>query len=307
LNVTNSTISNNAGSGIYMSNLVPGSYILGSNIFGNTSYGVYNNSSNPLYAIDARYNWWGSDSGPSPFGSGDAINGRNVCDPTCHLVYDIVLVNPWLGSGGEVIYNSSPSSYWTWWTSDPVNTIFGNYIYQYTDLSIPALGPDFNFQRTYNSSMGYTGPLGVDWTHSYNVFITEPTDSQVVLVQREDGRKDQYTILTNGTFMAPPGINDVLSYDGTTYTLTLKDQTVYTFNTSNKLASITDPNGNSLTLSYTGDNLTSITLADGRTITFAYNATRLSSVTDLLGRVQSFSNTGTLLTYSVDTNSKTTN
>ncbi len=306
LNIANSTISNNGSYGIRMSNLVPGSYILGSNIFGNINYGVYNNTSNPLYAIDARYNWWGSDSGPSPFGSGDAINGRNVCDPTCHMVYDIVLVNPWLGSGGEVIYNSSPSSYWTWWTSDPVNTVFGNYIYQYTDLSIAALGPDFNFQRTYNSSMGYTGPLGVDWTHNYNVLITEPMDSQVVLVQREDGRKDQYTILTNGTFMAPPGIYDQLTSDGTTYTLTLKDQTVYSFDTSNRLASITDPNGNSLALAYSGDNLTSITLADGRVISFTYNATRLSSITDPLGRFINFSNTGTLLNYSVDANRETT-
>jgi RHS repeat-associated protein/uncharacterized repeat protein (TIGR01451 family) len=307
VNITNSTIRDNGSRGVSVQ-YATDSYIMGSNIYGNTNYGVYNATTNTAYAIDARYNYWGANNGPAPIGSGDAINYRTVCDGTiCWNVYDIVIVNPWTNSNGEIIYYAAPSTPWSWWVADPVNTIFGNYIYQYTDLVVPALGPDFNFQRTYNSSMAYTGPLGVNWTHNYNIFISDPINSDFVILQREDGRKDIYTRNEDGSYDPPTGIYDKLTFDGSTYTLTLKNQTVYTFNAANKLASISDPNGNRISLTYTGENLTTITMADGRSITLSYNGTRLSSLTDPLGRSILFNDTGTLLYYSVDANGKTTN
>jgi RHS repeat-associated protein len=305
VSITDSTIRDNGNRGLYVKYAVNSS-IHNSNIFNNGSYGVYNGTTNIDYAIDARYNWWGSESGPSPFGSGDAINGRNVCDPDCHMVYDIVWVNPWLGSEEQVIYNSSPSSYWSSWVAEPVNTIFGNYVHQHTDMSIPALGPDFTFHRTYNSNMDYDGPLGKNWTHNYNIRATMPATSTVVIIQREDGRKDQYIRLEDGSYDSPPGVYDILESNGITYTLILKDQNIYTFDTFGLLESIRDRNGNTVTLGYSSGNLTTIAMADGRVVTLTYNGSRLNTLTDSLGRVVHFSDTGTLLSYSVDVTGKKT-
>ena len=56
--------------------------------------------------------------------------------------------------------------------AEPVSTGNGNYLYQHTDLVIPGRGMPLVFQRSYNTLDNYYGPLGVNWTYSYNIFLT---------------------------------------------------------------------------------------------------------------------------------------
>ena len=279
------------------------SQIHNSSICGNTTYGVYNMSTD--HVVDARYNWWGDASGPAPFGSGDAINGRYTCTPPpCHYEYDIVLVNPWQGSPGATSYNSSSSTEWSAWEAEPVNVVFGNYVYQHTDLPFPGRGLDFAFQRTYNSNVTDAGPLGVGWTHSYNITATEITTDTVV-VRRADGRLDQY-IWQGSAYTPPPGSHDQLAEVGSTFVLTQTDQTVLTFDAQGRLASMKDRNGNTMTFGYSGGNLTTITLPDGRTVTLTYSGNRLTSLTDPAGRTVGFGYTGDYLTVVTDARGFTT-
>ena len=200
ISINHATISDNNTPGVYLGSgtgIVTNVVVHNSNIISNTNYGIYNSSS--AYPVDARYNWWGDASGPAPIGTGDAINYRTVCDPTCHNVYDLVLVDPWIGSPVSDSLNSSPSTFWTIWNADPVNMVFGNYIHQATDLSILNRGVPFNFQRTYNSNSTYNGPLGLGWTHSYNMAASETTTG-TVQIRQPDGRIDAYLVNTDGSY-----------------------------------------------------------------------------------------------------------
>jgi hypothetical protein len=66
---------------------------------------------------------------------------------------------------------SKVSSY----SGDPVNTALGNFTYQHSDFSIPGSGLDINFTRYYNSQGGLDSPMGVYWSHSYNIYVHEDT------------------------------------------------------------------------------------------------------------------------------------
>jgi len=288
--VTDSTISQNGDDGIWI-NRALNATIQNTNIYNNADYGVYNGTSDTSYAIDARYNWWGDASGPSPYGSGDAVASN-------------VLVNPWFGSTTSTSYNSVPSVPWSAWEADPVNVIFGNYIHQHTDLAFPGRGLGFAFERTYNSNVSDDGPLGIGWTHAYNITATETIDGDV-LVRRADGRLDHYA-LEDGAYTPPPGSHDQLSKTGSTFVLTQTDQTILNFSTLGYLSAMTDTNGNALTFTYSGSDLINVTLSDGRAVTLTYSGGHLTGLTDPAGRAISFGYTGDYLTSFTDTRGRVT-
>ena len=332
LSVSNSTFHNNGNSGLYASGSIRDVIITGSifaengdtgarvgsentaiarnnSFYGNGTYGLYNHSDVP---IDARYSYWGSNDGPAPYGSGDAINTWEEWDPVCecYVTVPAVIFTPWRNDGGEVVgppppqTGGTPSNPNTSWEAEPVNVVFGNYIYQYTDLAFPTRGEDFAFRRTYNSASTDDGPLGPGWTHTYNITATQTTTNTVV-VRREDGRKDLYTDAGNGTYLSPPGIYDTLTCDADHFVLTRKDQVVYTFNADGTLATITDPNGNTTSLTYSGGKLTTVTGPAGRQVTFTYSGNLLTQISDPLGRTVSFGYTSGRLTSVTDLRGQT--
>lgn len=306
--ISGSTISNNTN-GLQLYSVDSGS-IHFSNIIGNQNFGV---NVNPRRVMDSRYNYWGSNDGPSPFGSGDTINTYQQYDPVCqcNVTLPAVFYNPWLDTAGNVVglqpveAYGVPSNTATAWASDPVNVVFGNYSYQYTDLAFPTLGEKFAFRRSYNSAFNNNSPLGVGWTHNYQITAIQ-SGSDTITVQREDGRKDLYIVAGNGAYTAPPGVFDRLLWVTDHFELTLKDQTVYTFNPNGTLASITDPNGNATSFVYTSGLLTSITEPTDRQVHFTYTEGMLTQITDQLGRSVNFGYTGDRLTSVTDVNGKTT-
>jgi RHS repeat-associated protein len=182
-------------------------------------------------------------------------------------------------AGNSVTVNST--------TTETVNTATGNSYVSISDLVVPGRGLRFHFVRSYNSLDPYSGPLGVGWTHSYNIVLSVD-NSGAVTVKEADGQEHVFQPgTTAGTYIAPSGVYDVLANTGTnTYRLTRPDQTVLSFgpialnSTIVRLLSITDKNDNTQTLAYdaTG-NLITFTDVGGGTFTFAYDS--LNHITSL--------------------------
>ena len=81
------------------------------------------------------------------------------------------------------------------------------------------------------------------------------------------------------------------------YILRKKDSNLtYTFSTDGKLSSISDTNGNTLTLTYSAGQLMQVTNNFGKALTFQYNGTHISSVTDPKGQVITYAYTSGNLT-----------
>jgi RHS repeat-associated protein len=172
--------------------------------------------------------------------------------------------------------------------SEPVNTATGNYYLQRTDLALPGRGTPVVFTRTYNSQDPYSGPLGVGWTHTYNVSLVEGTDG-VVTVKHADGREERYAPQGGGQYICEtPGIFSVLqkNSDGS-FVLTFKNLSQYRFGQAGSLTAIVDRNANVVTLSYGGDgNLRTITDTVGRSVALTYDGSnRIVQLMDPIGRI----------------------
>ena len=198
------------------------------------------------------------------------VDWQNLIQEETETEIDNNRFTPIIGYAGQELgqHNRSPNS------GDPVNTAIGNFTYDKTDLVLPGRGLNVNFTRYYNSQGGYESPIGVYWSHSYNMYIrTTPypgTDDREVVYG--DGKRHLYLPDGSNGFIPPEGIyNTLVKNADNTYTLTQKDQVKYNFDTDNRLYSIVDRNGNTITLTYTGGNLTKITDTVGREINIDYN------------------------------------
>ena len=99
--ISNNTISENGGDGVDLDEDMDQDYQLVvspcNNIFGNSDYGIDNDSGE---MVDATYNWWGHKSGPGGVGpgSGDEVSGDVDYDPwqssPCEVVGRIAAVPP---------------------------------------------------------------------------------------------------------------------------------------------------------------------------------------------------------------------
>jgi RHS repeat-associated protein len=174
-------------------------------------------------------------------------------------------------------------------TNEPISTGNGNYYFQHTDFTVPGRGMPLVFQRSYNSLDNYAGPLGANWTHSYNVILSQPVTGTVI-VKWGDGHGETFT-LSGGNYVAQPGVFNTLTknLDGT-FTLSRKDQTQFAFSAGGAVTSIRDKNGNTTNLAYDlSGNLIQITDTVGRNLVFAYDASnRITQITDPIGRTVSF-------------------
>jgi RHS repeat-associated protein len=183
--------------------------------------------------------------------------------------------------------------------AEPISTGNGNYFYQHTDFIVPGLGLPLTFTRTYNARDSYSGPLGANWTHNYNVILRQSSDGGVS-IRWGDGHSEAFS-LSSGIYFPQPGVFSILreNLDGS-FLLTKKDQMQYAFSSVGKLTSIRDRNSNTVTLTYdAGGNLTMVADAAGRNLVLTYDASnRIRQVADPIGRIFSFtySNANDLVT-----------
>ena len=186
----------------------------------------------------------------------------------------------------------------------PVDVATGKMWADQDDLFIDGPIP-LNFVRRYNHKLRSTnGTFGYGWTHSYSMTVSVGTGAanfkdwtgrQILFPQRLDGGY---------------GMNKIhqMSFSAITggYRVTTKDGTQYNFNTSGKLTSIVDRNGNTVTLTYSGNYLSSVSDPFGRTLTLGYNGSyKITSLTDGTRTVTYTYDGSTNLATAVDATSKT--
>ena len=202
--------------------------------------------------------------------------------------------------------------------SEPITTGNGNYLYQRADFTIPGRGMPLLFSRSYNSLDNYAGPLGMNWTHSYNIVLTASATNAVV--KWGDGHEETFTF-SAGTYVPQSGVFSTLvrNADGT-FVLTQRDQTQFAFSARGPLANIKDKNGNTILLTYGSTGmLRQVTDTVGRSLNFSYDASnRVNQITDPIGRtvnflydannnlVQAADPAGGVTTFAYDTNHRVT-
>lgn len=175
-------------------------------------------------------------------------------------------------------------------SGSPVELASGNFVYSTRDLLIVGLGPAVNVSRVYNSRDMRKGPFGNGWSSPYDQRLVETTDGTQLfaICSQPNGKREVFRRLAGGSYQPPPHVHAALTKnsDGT-HTLRESDGTVRGFDADGKLTSITDRNGNSLTLSYdTVGFLISLTGASGRIVQLTKGADgRVESITDPANRI----------------------
>ena len=161
-----------------------------------------------------------------------------------------------------------------------VNTAIGNYVRSWVDASVPTVGPALEIVRTINTYDDRVGPFGPGVQFNYDISVTaESTGATVVL---PDGRHESHLAPTGGStvFGPPAGITSELRNASGGYEYETADSTVYTFNASGVLQTITDRDGQTLTFGYTNGDLTTITDdLSARSITLGWDGSRVNEIT----------------------------
>ncbi|HTB50375.1 MAG TPA: RHS repeat-associated core domain-containing protein [Solirubrobacteraceae bacterium] len=172
--------------------------------------------------------------------------------------------------------------------SHAVNCATGNESISQVDLSVGGRGPGLTLTRTYNSQAAVSasshGPFGYGWSAPYGASTEEPA-TYYRTVTTDEGSVLRFIFVENHWVSVSPLIQATLSAEGSEYILTYPDQTKYTFASSGLLKSITDRNGNTITMHRSGEGrLESVTDEKSRAITFSYNgAGEISEAKDPLG------------------------
>jgi RHS repeat-associated protein len=237
--------------------------------------------------VNAASNWWGATSGPEVSGQAATGGGSKVSTS--------VTTTSWLGSAFETDHKRGNFP-WSMKGGEGVDVASGNFVFTENDLSIPTIGFPLEVVRTYNSQIAgtVTGDFGYGWTWTYGTNLNTAADANGgVTWEQPDGAKSYFKKNPgDGSFTPEQGIYAELTYDSgsLTYTLKHKDQTKWVFNSSGKLISQIDQDGNTTTIARDGaGKITTITEPTGRTLTVLYSGNFISKITDPLNRTLNYS------------------
>lgn len=268
--IKNSMIARSSTYGIRVSSGLP--KIEWNRFRGNANDGVYYGGSGTLSAPN---NDWSCGSGPKPAGCGDSVSSNVKWQPA------VSLPEPDGSCRGEESQCGEGA--------DPVSLATGQLSYAHRDLLLTSKSRNpLEFARAYSSgSSGDTG-LGQGWSQTGLASATE-LESGEVLVVRQDGRQDLFQKTETG-FKAPSGVTDTLAKIEGTFQLTTLRSTVYRFDSSGRIASVTDDHGLKTTYAYNGNGrLATITDPSGQTLSFSYNGSNhITLVKDSTGREVKF-------------------
>jgi YD repeat-containing protein len=165
-----------------------------------------------------------------------------------------------------------------------VNAASGNLVITRQDEFLIGLGPDAAISRTYNSlaTVG-DGDNNDKWQASlYRRIIGTDGDATVTRVDW-DGSETIYTKVSAHNYICKDGDGayDTLVYGGSQWTWQDGDSRIRDiYNSSGKLTSTSDLDGNSLTYTYTGALITRVTTQNGEYTNLTYNGS--NQLTDLV-------------------------
>jgi RHS repeat-associated protein len=264
--ITNSTIRKSSSSGIYVEG--SGTPKIEWNRFRGNSKGLtYTGAGN----LSAPNNDWGCANGPKPAGCGDSVTSNVKWNPAVSL--------PELN--GQCRGQESQCGE----GADPVSLATGQLSYSHRDLLLTNKSEvPLEFVRAYSSGSAADTGLGPGWSQTGLASATELA-SGAVLVVRQDGRQDLFYKTESG-YKAPSGVTSTLAKVEGTFQLTTLEGTVYRFDASGRIASITDDHSLKTTYAYDANGrLATITDPSAQTLTFTYNASNhITAVKDSTGR-----------------------
>ena len=181
----------------------------------------------------------------------------------------------------------------------PINLATGNTFVTETDLSVPGLGGGLSLTRTWSSLLpsaqsSYPFMFGARWRSTYEERLVYVSGDGTIKYLRADGSVWSFAVVTVGTpnvYQAAAPANDTtttLTSGTPSWTLAFKNGETRLFDaTSGALLSITDRNGNTTQLAYdTSNRLATVTDPAARHLTFNYpigSTTLVSSVTTDVG------------------------
>jgi YD repeat-containing protein len=181
-------------------------------------------------------------------------------------------------------------------TYSSVNTLHGNVFTVIPIIGWFGRGPSMNMALYHNSAnvdsalnltegMGFS--LGEGWSTSYSdllILDDDETPTEIIAIA-EDGTQTVFE--KNGSVWDPPaGVHDTLEQDGTTWTLTHKNQSYHEFEQDGVyalLSTVGDAFGNALTVVRDGENedrIDKIVDDPGRELRFEYTDGMLTSIHD---------------------------
>ena len=209
-----------------------------------------------------------------------------------------------------------------------VNVANGNLLLHSVEVQIRGTGEDLSIDAYYNSKLNtnYYQEFGQNWNIGLgrDVYLDLSNVSTGVILYGTTNYEAYFAHNTDGSFTSPPGINATLKDNGnSTYTLTYHQSgQKWLFGSNNSLASITDKNGNSISMQESGATTSSITDTQGRVVSVQHNSSgrithffspssartsysydgnnNLASSSDLLGKTTNYGYTGTDLTTITD-------
>ena len=190
-------------------------------------------------------------------------------------------------------YTVDPIGLENFWgyTKDGVNPANGNLVLKETDQSIPGRGIPVSVTRTNNSRKSTTaGIFGYGWFSNIETRIIDAGSGPITLVDG-DNTRHIFGESIGGGYVSAGGIYLTLIKNADlTYTITQADGTKVNYNTSGKVASIVDTNGNTTAFTYdVNGKLTTMRDASGRTTSIAYGTNGyVSSITDPANRTVAY-------------------
>jgi RHS repeat-associated protein len=177
-------------------------------------------------------------------------------------------------------------------TGKPINCASGDFWHTFTDISVPGRGPALQLQRTYNAfGHGSDSMFGYGWSDSYDMNLTTDASGNVT-VNQENGSVITFAPNGAGGYTAPSRVTASLAAnsDGTFALTDFHGGVTHTFSATGQLLRISDRNGYTSMLSYTGSTLSSVTDQAGRSLTFTTDSNgHVTTVTDPAGRQTSYS------------------
>ncbi|NTV63569.1 MAG: hypothetical protein HGA65_08545, partial [Oscillochloris sp.] len=163
------------------------------------------------------------------------------------------------------------------------------------DATAPATALPLAFGRvaTSDAVQRFTpGPFGAGWRHNL-AYTLQRSDQSTVMITGPTGATRRFVKNHAGAWQGEAGDPGALSQPGGGYRLTEVSGLQWQFDASGQLTTISEPNGNRITLGYSGENLTQISHSNGQQFTLEYNGQgRISRLTDHAGRATVYSYDG---------------
>jgi len=161
-----------------------------------------------------------------------------------------------------------------------------------SDAHVPTPRLALRFRRVFPQKISRRyaqSALGYGWSHNWDYNLSVGSDGTIT-VTGPGGSSRVFQPDSRGGYFDQAGDYGVLtSFGNGAFTLQEKQGLITAFRADGKLNYVQDPNGNTVTATWSGNLLTSLTHSSGQSLQFTYTGNLIQTVTDPVGRTTTFS------------------